>query len=228
MIFAAGHGTRMRELTLDCPKPLIEVAGQTLIDRALALADQAGIARKVVNLHYLGHMIEAHLAGRCDIAFSPEPDAALETGGGLQKALPLLGDAPVFTLNPDAIWTGGNPLAALATAWHPGRMAALLSLVPKSRATGHAGAGDFTLGDDGLLQRFTGNGAPLIYGGAQIIATDGLADMPKGAFSLNLLWDRMQTEGRLYGIVHPGGWADVGTPEGIALAETLLKEVSDV
>ncbi|MBZ0130366.1 MAG: nucleotidyltransferase family protein [Rhodobacteraceae bacterium] len=228
MIFAAGHGTRMRELTQACPKPLLKVAGLPLIDRALALADEAGIARKVVNLHYLGEMIAAHLGGRGDIVFSPEAGAALETGGGLRHALPLLGAGPVFTLNPDSIWTGGNPLPALAAAWRGDAMSALLMLVPKARAIGHAGAGDFTLGADGRLQRFTGKGEPLIYGGAQIIATDGLADLPQGAFSLNLLWNRMLAEGRVFGILHPGRWADVGTPEGIALAEALLREAGDV
>lgn len=228
MIFAAGHGTRMRALTRDCPKPLLKVAGQPLIDHALALADDAGIGRKVVNLHYLGHMIEAHLGGRDDITFSPEAGAALETGGGLQRALPILGAGPVFTLNPDAIWTGPNPLTALAAAWRPDEMSALLMLVPKAQAIGHSGTGDFTLGADGRLQRFSGAGDPLIYSGAGIIATGGLADLPQGAFSLNLLWNRMLDEGRVFGIVHPGNWADVGTPEGILLAEGMLRGEADV
>ena len=111
MIFAAGHGTRMGALTQDQPKPMIKVANRTLIDRALALADAAGVSRKVINLHYLGHLLEAHLAARADVEFSWEVDAALETGGGLKQALPQLGPEPVFTLNPDAVWTGDNPLA---------------------------------------------------------------------------------------------------------------------
>ncbi|MGR3198935.1 MAG: NTP transferase domain-containing protein, partial [Paracoccus sp. (in: a-proteobacteria)] len=140
MIFAAGLGTRMRPLTDDRPKPLIEVAGRTLLDRALDLGRTAGAAPIVVNTHYLGAQIERHLDGQ-DVAISHEAGQILDTGGGLRRALPLLGNGPVMTLNPDVLWTGPNVLARLAAAWDD-QMDALLSVVPLERATARKGAGD--------------------------------------------------------------------------------------
>ncbi len=211
MIFAAGFGTRMGALTAHRPKPLIPVAGRPLIDHALGLARGAGIPRIVVNLHYLGHQIAAHLEGQ-DVLFSPEPEI-LETGGGLRAALPLLGPGPVFTLNPDAVFAGPNPLATLRAAWREG-MEALLLLKEDG------GRGDFLLGPDGRLTR--ANGPGLRYLGAQIIDPASLHEIPDRAFSLNLLWDRMIARGTAFGLIHPGGWCDVGRPEGIAAAEALL------
>ncbi|NOX73404.1 MAG: NTP transferase domain-containing protein, partial [Alphaproteobacteria bacterium] len=153
MIFAAGRGTRMRELTNARPKPLIPVLGKPLIERALDLADDAGIARKVVNTHYLGHMIADHLQGRGDVILSPEIGEALETGGGLKHALPLIGRETVFTLNPDAVWRGANPLTGLAAAWQPDRMDALLVLIPIGQAAGHKYRGDFVLDCEGRISR---------------------------------------------------------------------------
>ncbi|PTW50559.1 nucleotidyltransferase family protein [Rhodovulum kholense] len=223
MLFAAGFGTRMRPLTDDRPKPLIEVAGRPLIDHALALAEGAGLNRIVVNAHYRAGQIESHLAGRHGIAVLREDPQILDTGGGLRHALPLLGEGPVFTLNSDAVWTGPNPLATLAAAWDPARMDGLLLLIPRGRATGHAGTGDFLTDADGRLTR--GPGA--VYSGAQILRTDGLAEIPEPVFSLNRLWDRMLAEGRLFGVLHPGGWCDVGHPDGIAEAEALLAGQGD-
>ena len=217
MIFAAGLGTRMRPLTDMRPKPLIEVAGRTLLDRALDLGAEAGAAPVVVNTHYLGAQIRRHLSGR-DIAISSEAGAILDTGGGLRKALPLLGAGPVMTLNPDVVWTGPNPLAALAAAWDGDRMDALLALVPPDRAVGRKGAGDFALDPEGRIARR----GDLVYGGAQIIRPDRLAAIPERAFSLNRLWDLMIEEGRAFGLIHQGGWCDVGYPEAIPLAEGLL------
>ncbi|WP_102223909.1 nucleotidyltransferase family protein [Acidimangrovimonas sediminis] len=223
MLFAAGKGTRMGALTRDRPKPLIEVAGRPLLDHALALADAAGVPRKVVNLHYLPGQIRAHLAPRPDVLLSEEP-VLLETGGGLRAALPLLGPGPVMTLNTDAVWTGANPLAELRAAWNPARMDALLLLIDPSRANGHTGRGDFLLAPDGQLSRGPGP----IYSGAQIVRTEGLAGIAETAFSMNLLWDRMIAEGRLFGLIHDGSWCDVGRPDGIATAEQLLSGAGDV
>lgn len=219
MIFAAGLGTRMRPLTDMRPKPLIEVGGTTLLDRALALGRNAGAAPVVVNTHYLGAQIRRHLAGQ-DVLISSEAGSLLDTGGGLRKALPLLGAGPVMTLNPDVVWTGPNPLAALAAAWDETRMDALLALVPLDRATARKGAGDFTLDPEGRIARQ----GDLVYGGAQIIRPDLLAAIPERAFSLNRLWDQMIAEGRAFGMIHPGGWCDVGYPEAIPLAEALLDD----
>lgn len=138
--------------------------------------------------------------------------------------MPLLGTEPVFTLNTDAIWTGLNPLAELAAAWQPERMDALLLLLPATEARGFRGAGDFLLDAEGRISR--AKGAPgLAYLGAQILKTDGLAEIPERVFSLNLLWDQAIARGRAYGLVHQGGWCDVGRPEGIAEAEAMLADV---
>jgi MurNAc alpha-1-phosphate uridylyltransferase len=216
MLFAAGFGTRMGALTANRPKPLIPVAGRALIDHALDLADGVDIPTRVVNLHYHAEQLAAHLAGR-NVALSRE-DPILDTGGGLRAALPLLGDGPVLTLNTDAVWTGANPLAQLLAAWDPDRMDGLLLTLP---ADGMGARSDFVMDAAGRLTR--AKGAPgVAYLGAQIIRSDGLAEFPDPVFSLNLLWDRMISDGRLFGLTHQGNWCDVGTPDGITRAEALL------
>lgn len=219
MIFAAGLGTRMRPLTLTRPKPLIEVAGTTLLDRALDLALAGGARRIVVNTHYLGGMIADHLAGR-DVALSDEADLVLETGGGLRKALTLLGDGPVMTLNPDVVWIGPNPIATLRNAWDGSRMDALLTLVPLSAATGRVGAGDFSLDAHGQIARH----GEWVFAGAHVLNPQAFSGIEEQVFSLNLVWDRLIATGRAFGVVHHGGWCDVGQPETIPLAEALLRD----
>ena len=218
MIFAAGFGTRMGPLTADRPKPMIPVAGRPLIDHALDVVDGYGPDRVVVNLHYKPEALRQHLSGR-SIQFSEETPDILETGGGLRAALPLLGGGPVFTMNSDAVWSGPNPLRLLADAWRPDRMDALLLCIDKAQAIGHTGPGDFVIDDAGHARR--GPGA--VYSGLQIIKTDTLHAIPDRAFSLNLLWNRMLTDGRLFALPYPGKWCDVGTPEGIDLAEDMVK-----
>lgn len=222
MLFAAGFGTRMGALTANRPKPLIEVGGKALLDHALAQVRGAGLSRIVVNTHYHADQIAAHVQSQRDVQLSPEPDLILETGGGLRAALPLLGAGPVFTLNTDAVWTGANPVKTLAQAWDAGRMDALLLLAPPDRIVGFRGTGDFMLGADGRIERAKGR-AGLAYLGAQILLPKGIEEIAEPAFSLNLLWDRMIAEGRAFGVLHPGGWCDVGRPEGIAEAEDLLR-----
>lgn len=223
MLFAAGKGTRMAPLTEHTPKPLIKVGRRTLLDRALDLAWDGGATRIVVNTHHLGSKIVQHLAGERhqgrDIAVSDEAEALLETGGGLKKALPLLGDGPVITLNPDVVWTGANPIAALRAAWDPSRMDALLALVPMRVALGRLGGGDFALdASSGVITRK----GPFVYGGAQIIKTSRLAEIADQAFSLNRLWDLILSQNRAFGLVHQGSWCDVGRPDCISKAEELL------
>ncbi len=220
MLFAAGFGTRMGALTKDRPKPLIEVAGRPLIDHALALVDAVHPSRVVANLHYHADQLQAHLAPK-GILLSHETPEILETGGGLRAALPLLGTGPVFTMNTDAIWTGPNPLSLLQQAWDPDRMDALLMCVPIGQTIGHASAGDFTAGAEGRITR----GPGLVYGGVQILKTDGLRHIAEQAFSLNLLWNQMHDGNRLFALEYPGRWCDVGRPEGIALAEGMLADV---
>ncbi|MGL4311980.1 MAG: nucleotidyltransferase family protein [Paracoccaceae bacterium] len=218
LLYAAGFGTRMGDLTTDRPKPLIQVAGRALIDHALQLVSDAGISRTVINLHYRGDMIRQHLSGR-DVLFSEEQPDILETGGGLKQALPLLGTGPAFTLNSDAVWTGPNPLETLRAAWDPSRMDALLLLVPRETALGHTGGGDFVLDTYGRI----GWGPGAIYSGAQIIKTAAVAARPETAFPVHPVWTGMIDGGRAYGVLHTGAWCDVGRPEGIAIAEAMLR-----
>ncbi len=220
MILAAGFGTRMGALTADRPKPLIEVAGRPLIDHALEVAAGAGVAPVVVNLHYKAEMLAAHLEGR-GVRLSWERERILDTGGGLKAALPLLGGGPVFALNADVAWTGENPLRQLEAAWDPARMDALLMLLPAAKATGFAGPGDFMMDGEGRLAR--ANGRPgFAYLTAQILDPAILAEIPDEVFSFNRVWDLLIARGRAYGLIHKGGWCDVGNPAGIALAESLL------
>jgi MurNAc alpha-1-phosphate uridylyltransferase len=221
MIFAAGLGTRMGELTRDRPKPLIEVAGRPLIDHALALVRDAGIRRVVVNTHAHADQMRAHLARVAPEAMVSHEPVRLETGGGLKRALPLLPPRPVFTLNADMVWTRPNPLLALAAAWNP-ELDALLCLMPRAAAVGHAGPGDFFLEAGRLRRRGAAPAAPYVYAGAQIIDPAVVAGIPDEVFSLNPVWDRLIAADRLGAIVHRGGWIDVGRPEGIALAEAEL------
>ena len=216
----------MADLTQNRPKPLIPVAGRSLLDHALKIAQTPVVSRKVVNLHYLGEQIAEHLKGR-DVALSWERDLILETGGGLRLALPLLGPGPVLVLNCDAVWTGRNPLEELAEAWDGTRMDALVLMVPLTKAIGHSGTGDFLRDADGRISRAAGRPGP-IYVGAQILNPAPLTDIPDQVFSLNVLWDRLIAKGRAYGILHDGQWCDVGRPEGIALAEAMLARSGDV
>jgi MurNAc alpha-1-phosphate uridylyltransferase len=220
MVFAAGFGTRMGALTQDRPKPLIPVAGKPLIDHALEIGAEAGVAHVVVNTHYRAEQMAAHLDGR-GIALSHEAERILETGGGLKAALPLLGDGPVAILNSDGIWTGANPLTQLAHAWDPQRMEALLLLLPLDRTLAHGAKGDFRLAPDGRLSRGQG-GEDHVYIGAQILNPARISATPEAVFSLNRPWTEMIAAGTAFGLVHDGAWCDVGHPEGIAEAERLL------
>ena len=217
MIFAAGFGTRMGALTADRPKPLIEVAGRPLIDHAIAHARGFGAGRIVVNLHYKPEALRRHLRGTGILVCDEQPEI-LDTGGGLRAALPLLGPGPVCTMNSDVIWAGPNPLAHLARHWRPDEMEALLLCVAPETAIGHAGPGDFVIDARGHARR----GAGAIFTGAQILRTEGLAEIPDKAFSLNRLWDRIARRDGLFAVPYPGKWCDVGRPEGIGLAEAML------
>lgn len=219
MLFAAGFGTRMGALARDRPKPLIRVAGKALIDHALDLAAAVAPDKIVANAHYKAEMLADHLRQK-GVDLSVETPDILDTGGGLKHALPLLGAGPVFTMNSDAIWVGPNPLELLARAWDPEKMDALLACVRLENCIGRAGGGDFTLDADGRITR----GGDMVYGGAQILKTDRVAAEPESVFSLNRIWDAMAADGRLYGLACPGQWCDIGTPDGIGLAENLLSE----
>jgi len=225
MVLAAGLGLRMRPLTIDRPKPLIEVAGRTMLDRVLDHLDRVGCANKVVNAHWRADRVRAHLAPRIDVVISDEPDL-LETGGGVAKALNLLGAAPFYVCNADIIWEdeGASALARLAAAYQPETMDALLLLQPVATAFGYDGKGDFHLRTDGRLRRRdAGEDTPFLFAGVQILHPRLFADHPGGAFSLNLLYDRAQAADRLFGLAHDGRWYHVGTPSALAEAEALLR-----
>jgi len=219
MLFAAGFGTRMNPLTLERPKPLIKVAGKPLMDHALDLTQAVAPEKLVANLHYKADMLASHLQLK-GVLLSHETPDILDTGGGLRQALPLLGPDPVYTMNTDALWRGPNPLQLACEAWDPAQMDALLVCVPLDRAVGRQGKGDFSAEDNGRISR----GGSLVYGGVQILKTEGLTEIDQKSFSLNILWNQMQETGRLFAVEYPGHWCDVGHPEGIALAETLLKD----
>lgn len=218
MIFAAGFGSRMKHLTRDRPKPMVDVAGKPLIDHALDVTEMLPAAKTVINLHYKAEVLQAHLAGRA-VDLSVELPDILETGGGLRNALPLLGPDPVMTLNSDAIWGGENPLNQLAAAWNPDCMDGLLLCLGQGNVVGREGPGNFIRDNHGRITRGDG----LVYGGAQIIKTDRLKEIPQNAFSLNLLWDLMIAENSLYAIEYGAKWCDVGHPAGIPLAEAILE-----
>ena len=226
MVMAAGLGTRMRPLTNDRPKPLVEVAGKALVDHALDRLAEAGVARAVVNVHHFGDAVETHLRGRTvpAIAISDERDQLLETGGGLIRAEPLLPD-PFFCVNSDNVWLDGptDAFRQLSAAWDAARMDALLLLVSHARASNFRGKGDFHMDGKGrLTRRRSGRIAPFIYTGIQLVAKRLLRDAPEGPFSTNLLWSRAIEDGRLYGAAFHGEWFEVGDPQAIAPTEAAL------
>lgn len=228
MLMAAGLGKRMRPLTATRPKPLVRVAGKALIDHALDRIEEAGIGRIIVNVHYLPDSIIAHLKARnsgAEYLISDERDKLLETGGGLMKALPLLGDQPFLCANSDNLWVDGprNSIAMLAELWDDAKMDALLLMIPHARATCHNGPGDFHMAADGrLTRRKPGYIAPFVYTGIQILSPRLLVDPPSEIFSTNIFWNRAMEAGRLYGASHPGLWFDVGTPKAIPVVEAEL------
>ncbi|RJY08642.1 nucleotidyltransferase family protein [Aurantiacibacter aquimixticola] len=227
MVLAAGKGTRMRPLTETQPKPMVQVAGKPLIDHALDKLADAGIARAVVNVHYLPDSLEEHVMDRAapEVVISDERDALLETGGGLIRAEKHLPD-PFFCLNSDNIWLDGpqNCFVDLSAAWNAEAMDALLLLVPHSGARNFTGLGDFHLDIAGRVsRRGQDERAPFIFTGIQLIAKRLLRDAPDGKFSTNVLWSRAIEEGRLFGTPFAGTWFEVGTPDAIGPTERALR-----
>jgi MurNAc alpha-1-phosphate uridylyltransferase len=231
MLMAAGLGKRMRPLTATRPKPLVRVAGQPLIDHALDRIEAAGIGRVVVNVHYLADTVKAHLqarerkrGGMCYVV-SDERERLLETGGGLMKAAPLLGEKPFLCANSDNIWLDGpqDSITLLADRWDDDRMDALLLLVPHARAHCHRGMGDFHMDANGLLsRRRPGRVAPFVFTGVQILSPRLLVDPPDEVFSTNVFWNRAIAAGRAYGMSHQGLWFDVGTPAALPVVEAVI------
>jgi len=231
MILAAGLGTRMRPLTETMPKPLVRVRGRPLIDCALNRLQEVGVETCVVNVHHLADQVRAHLAHRIQpgIVISDETDELLETGGGVRKALPLLGDGPFYVINGDALWLNGvrPALTRLAAHWDDSRMDALLLVLRLVGAHGYEGRGDFFLDPLGRpRRRLQHEIAPFVNAGIQILSPRLFEDTPEGPFSLNRLYNRALDEERLWALPHDGEWYHVGTLAGLALAEDRLGEHS--
>jgi MurNAc alpha-1-phosphate uridylyltransferase len=229
MVLAAGLGTRMRPLTETMPKALVPVAGRSLIDRVLDELVAAGVERAVVNVHYFADQMQEHLAGRRDleVLISDEREELLDSGGGIQKARPLLGADPFIVANIDSLWTnvGEPPLEALKRAWNPERMDLLLLLVARGRGIGFEGPQGFLMDADGRLSHSTSPSVvtPLANVGFGIMKPQILDDRPRGgAFSIIPTWRRLQEEGRLYGAVMDAFWMHVGDPAAREAAEARL------
>jgi MurNAc alpha-1-phosphate uridylyltransferase len=224
MVLAAGLGKRMRPLTNDIPKPMVPFQGRPLIDHVLDRLAAAGITEAIVNVHYQPLPLERHLAHRKapKITISDERDALLDTGGGLMRALPLLGNDPFVIHNSDSVWEEGvgSNLDRLFGAWDDAKMDSLLLMALSGTSLGYDGHGDFTMDADGRLQRREeGRESPFVFSGVSIAHPRMFKDAPPGAFSLNALWDRAIERNRLYGIRLEGTWMHIGTPEALADAE---------
>ncbi len=232
MVMAAGLGKRMRPLTATRPKPLVTVAGKTLLDHTVDHLRGAGVKRAVVNVHYLGDQIEAHLRARVkdmEVLISDERTQLMETGGGIVQARELIGDKPFLCVNSDNLWIDGpvDAIRQLAARWDDDRMDALLLLVPLARANCHSGQGDFRMDPFGRIteRRKPGRLAPFVYIGVAIFSPRIIRDWPEGPFSTNLFFTRALEAGRLWGVVHQGMWFDVGTPAAVGEAEAVLAEM---
>lgn len=229
MVLAAGLGLRMRPLTNTLPKPLVSVAGRTLLDHVLDKLAEAGVRDAIVNVHYLPDQIIDHVADRSSprVTISDERDAVLGTGGGVVKALPLLGDAPFYHLNADTMWIDGvRPnLARLAEAFDPAVMDILLLMAPTTNSIGYAGNGDYAMLPDGALRKRKENQVvPFVYAGVAILSPALFADAPKGEFSLTRLFDQANEQERLFGLRLDGLWMHVGTPDSVRAAEEAFLE----
>ena len=227
IVLAAGLGTRMRPYNGQIPKPLVAIGGKSLIDYGLDRLADAGVERAVVNVHHLADAVERHLASRRHphIVISDERGELLGTGGGIAKALPLVGDAPFFLVNSDTLWLDGvKPnFARLAENFDAASMDALLLLAPTDGSIGYEGRGDYAmLADSRLRRRAEQEVVPFIYAGAAILSPALFAGAPDGNFALTVLFDQASAKDRLFGLRLEGVWMHVGTPEAVAAAEAAL------
>jgi MurNAc alpha-1-phosphate uridylyltransferase len=228
MVLAAGLGKRMRPITDTMPKPLVKIAGKTLLDWGLDSLAAAGVAKAIINVHYFPEQIAAHTASRATpkIVISDESDRLLDSAGGIVKALPELGEKPFYVLNADTFWIdhGASSLARLGLAWDDASMDILLMLADITAATGHSGGTDFLVGPNGALRRAKGDPTGLIYAGAAIIHPRIFKGAPEGPHSLNSYFDAAIAENRLFGMAMRGSWITVGTPDAIPLAEAAVAD----
>lgn len=230
MVLAAGLGTRMAPASGVLPKPLVQLDGKTLLDRVLDRLAAAGIGRAVVNVHHKADQIEAHIEGRTapKIILSDERAKLLDTGGGVKKALPLLGPAPFLVHNSDSVWIEGigSNLKRLIEAWDDARMDCLMLLALASSSYGYQGRGDFAFDSDGRIRRrkIEQEIVPFAFTGVSIAHPRLFANAPDGVFSMNRVWDQAIENGRAFGLRMEGIWMHVGTPEALAQAEQALSD----
>ncbi|HEY2179256.1 MAG TPA: nucleotidyltransferase family protein [Caulobacteraceae bacterium] len=225
MVLAAGLGTRMRPLSDRTPKALIEVGGKALIDHVLDRLAGAGIERAVVNVHAFADALEAHVRGRTDleVIISDERAALLETGGGLRKARPLLGDSPILVSNIDTLWTEEDLLPRLIAAWDPVRMDDLLAVIPMAETLGFDGPGDFSIDGDGRLSHRGGEAsAPYAYMGVHMLDPALIETWPEGRHGIFDHWMTYAAAGRLHGLAARGLWMHVGDPAALAAAQARM------
>ena len=230
MVMAAGHGTRMRPLTNDKAKAMVELGGKPLIDHMLDRLEVAGLRRVIVNVHAFADHLEGHLKSQkrdFEIIISDERAALLETGGGLVKALPILGNAPILICNIDAIWVEfEGVLSRLMAAWQPQKMDELLLLARRDASLGYGGAGDFDLLEDTQIVRRCGESADHIYAGVQIFKPALAKPYKVERFSRNRIWDESLGRKRIYGCELAGYWMHVGDPYARLAAQAVLDQVS--
>ena len=226
MVLAAGYGVRLKPLTDTLPKPLVPVAGRPMIEYALDKLRAYGIEEVVVNVSHLKGLLTAYFAGpqgfKVRISEEPEP---LETGGGLKKALPLLGSGPVFTINSDILWLdkGESALERLARAWDDSAMDFLLLVQPKAKAVGHDKGEDHLFVHRDNTPEWSEPDAPYIIAGLGVLHPRILARAPEGKFSIKALWHEALNKGRLACLPHHGRWFQTGTIEDIRKTEAALK-----
>jgi MurNAc alpha-1-phosphate uridylyltransferase len=227
MIMAAGFGTRMRPLTNKIPKPLVKVQGRALIDHVMDRLVAAGVKTIVVNIHYMGDQIKAHVEKRKDveIVISDETDAILDSGGGIFKALPHFKGEPFYHANADTVWVEGasHALERLKAAWNPAQMDALMLLASTVTTVCYDGRGDFMMDAEGRLSRVPeGRISPFVWMSMEILHPRLFDGMQPGKFSINPLWDKAIAKGRLYGQRLDGVWMHIDRPEAIKRSEEYL------
>ncbi len=229
MALGAGKGSRMRELTRERAKPMVKVSGRPLVDHVLDQLLDAGVVDVVVNVHHMADAFEDHLRQRTApaVTISDERDELLDTGGGVTKALAHFGTEPFFIHNADSIWRENSTsvLRTMIDTWNPERMDCLMLLADPALSLGYDGLGDFVLGHTGnLRRRAEGDTGAQVFAGVSIVHHRMFIDAPAGAFSLNVLWDRLIVADRLFGIMLDGQWMHVGTPEAVEQAEAIISQ----
>lgn len=226
-ILAAGKGTRLRPYTDNIPKPMVEVAGKSIIRRTIEKLRAAGVGKIVVNLHHLGHVLESHLKEITHpaIVLSPETDL-LETGGSIKLGLHHFDGGPFYIINGDALWDEGEipALDKLAHAWDDESMDILLLLQPTHRMELTGAVGDYHLAADGKATRAKDKNGSHMFAGVRIAHPRIFDGTPDGAFSFLTLMDKAEREGRLYAVEHSGHWYHISTPEDLVSVNAHFRE----